>query len=470
MNSGVNSIEMRIAKFNEICGNNNVITKTELMSTYLTDWRKRYTGRAIAILFPENTKQIVAIIKYCQQEKIAITPQGGNTSTCGAATPLTNHTAHQIIINLARMNRVIEIDSENSSITVEAGCTLQMVQELAAEHNLYFPLTLASQGSCQIGGNLATNAGGIQVLKYGMMRDLTLGLEVVLANGDIIQSNHKLRKNNTYLDLKQLFIGSEGTLGIITNATLKLFPAPVSYLTFMLPLDNLALALNFLARLRQNYSNNVSAFEIIKGDSQKLYNQQFPDAKLSFTANWLLLAELEINADFSLDNFTQLLESIDINLDNVLIASNDKQRKDLWLIREHIPLAEKAYGYAVKHDISLPLGKIEEFLVTNMPKLKQIEDDGYFSIFGHLGDGNLHYNFGKKGATLAETESLEERISEIVYQDVVNLGGSIAAEHGIGISKKKWFKKHLPAESLQLLQTIKNQLDPSNLFNPGKIF
>ena len=469
MNSGVNSIETHITKFSEICGNNNIITKAELMSAHLTDWRKRYTGIAIAILFPENTTQIVAIVKYCQQQKIAITPQGGNTSTCGAATPLANHSHFQIIINLTRMNKIIEIDRVNSSITIEAGCTLQMVQEIAIRHNLYFPLTLASQGTCQIGGNIATNAGGTQVLKYGMMRDLTLGLELVLPNGNIIQSNHKLRKDNTYLDLKQLFIGSEGTLGIITSATLKLFPAPVNYLTFMLPVESLTLALDLLGKLRQNYLNNVSAFEIIKEDSQILYNQQFPDAKLPFTANWLLLAELEINNDFSLDNFTQLLEGIGINLDEVLIASNDRQRKDLWLIREHIPLAEKAYGYAVKHDISLPLGKIEEFLTTNMPKLTRIEADGYFSIFGHLGDGNLHYNFGKKGASLVETELLEERVSELVYQDVTDLGGSIAAEHGIGIAKKKWFKKHTPSENLQLLQTLKNQLDPLNLFNPGKI-
>lgn len=467
--SNNNFTEMHLAKFHEICGNNSVVTKPELMSAHLTDWRKRYTGSAIAILFPENTPQIVAIIKYCQQQKIAITPQGGNTSTCGAAIPLANHTAPQIIINLSRMNKVIEVDKVNSSITVEAGCTLQMVQEVAASHNLYFPLTLASQGTCQIGGNLATNAGGTQVLKYGMMRDLTLGLEVVLPNGNIIQNNHKLRKNNTYLDLKQIFIGSEGTLGIITRATLKLFPLPVNYLTFMLPVEKLATALTLLEKLKHYYLNNVSAFEIIKDDSQKLYNQQFPDAKLPFTANWLLLAELEINADFNLDNFISLLESIGIKPDDVLIASNDKQRRDLWLIREHIPLAEKSYGYAVKHDISLPLGKIEEFLITNVPKLTQIEADGYFSIFGHLGDGNLHYNFGKKGASLAETEALEEQVSQIVYQDVINFGGSIAAEHGIGIAKKKWFKKYTPVENLQLLQVLKNQLDPLNLFNPSKI-
>ncbi|AUR52152.1 FAD-binding oxidoreductase [Aquella oligotrophica] len=467
--SSHNFTETHLAKFREICGNNNVVTKPELMSAHLTDWRKRYSGNAIAILFPENTSQIVAIIKYCQHQKVAITPQGGNTSTCGAATPLANHTAPQIIINLARMNKVIEVDRVNSSVTIEAGCTLQMVQEIAASHNLYFPLTLASQGTCQIGGNLATNAGGTQVLKYGMMRDLTLGLEVVLPNGNIMQNNHKLRKNNTYLDLKQIFIGSEGTLGIITRATLKLFPLPVNYLTFMLPVEKLVTALTLLEKLKHYYLNNVSAFEIIKDDSQKLYNQQFPDAKLPFTANWLLLAELEINADFNLDNFISLLESIGINPDDVLIASNDKQRRDLWLIREHIPLAEKAYGYAVKHDISLPLGKIEEFLATSMPKLRKIEADGYFSIFGHLGDGNLHYNFGKKGASLTDTEALEEQVSQIVYQDVINFGGSIAAEHGIGIAKKQWFKKYTPVENLELLQTLKKQLDPLNLFNPSKI-
>jgi len=459
-----------IKELENICGISNIISNHTQMSSYLTDWRNRYMGNAIAVAFPKNTQEIETLVKYCLNNHIAITPQGGNTSTCGGATPFTNYEKPQIIINLARMNKAIEVDKINQSITVEAGCTLEQVQLAAEKHGLYFPLCLASQGSCQIGGNIATNAGGVHVLKYGMMRDLTLGIEAVLANGKFINLDSKLRKNNTYLDVKQLLIGSEGTLGIISKATLKLYPIPFDLITFLIGINNLDQALSLLSLLRGSYLNNVCAFEIIKKDSQDIYNKYFSAEPLPFTAEWLILGELEINADFNLDSFISLIDSIRISLEKTSIASSIKERQYLWSIREKIPLAEKQHGYAVKHDISLPLGKIDEFLSINMPKLTNAVPNGYFSIFGHLGDGNLHYNLGINGASKEDVEKLEELISPIVYNDVVALKGSIAAEHGIGQAKKYWFQRFCPAENYQLLKAIKELLDPYYLFNPGKIF
>jgi FAD/FMN-containing dehydrogenase len=454
----------------QICGQDNVIDNPQLTNPYTTDWRKRYHGSAIAVVFPRAQSQIQELVKFCQVQQIAIIPQGGNTSTCGAATPLSDYNKPQLIVNLQKMNKIISLDRDNYSLTVEAGCTLQQVQDYASVHGLYFPLSLASQGSCQIGGNLATNAGGVQVLKYGMIRDLTLGLRAVLANGEVLDGLTALRKDNTYLDLKQLLIGSEGTLGIITHATLKLFPIPPAYCTLMFPVSSIAQALQLLKQLKTYYTNNVSAFEIIKHDSWQIYQNYFDFKHEICNAPWSIICEIEVNNDFVLENLLILLEQNEIDLNQSVIASSENERQLLWQLREQIPLAEKQYGYAAKHDISLPLSQIEEFVTINSAKLKEIEPHGYFSIFGHLGDGNLHYNFGLAGADSQQISELEQLVNPLVYQDVIAHGGSISAEHGIGQSKKKWFQQFCDPASYQLMQQFKQQLDPLNLLNPGKIF
>ena len=454
----------------QICGQENVIDNPQLTNPYVTDWRKRYHGSAIAVVFPHTQLQIQELVRFCLAQQIAIIPQGGNTSTCGAATPLSDYIKPQLIINLQHMNKILSLDRDNYSLTVEAGCTLQQVQEYASAQGLYFPLSLASQGSCQIGGNLATNAGGVQVLKYGMIRDLTLGLRAVLANGEVLDGLTALRKNNTYLDTKQLLIGSEGTLGIITHAVLKLFPIPPAYCTLMFPVSGIAQALQLLQQLKTYYTNNVSAFEIIKRDSWQIYQNYFDFKHEICDAPWSVICEIEINNDFVLENLLTLLEQNEIDLSQSIVASSENERQFLWQIREQIPLAEKQYGYATKHDISLPLSQIEDFVTINIAKLKKLEPQGYFSIFGHLGDGNLHYNFGLAGASNSQITALEQLVNPIVYQDVIARGGSISAEHGIGQSKKHWLQQFCDPTSYQIMQQIKQQLDPDNLFNPGKIF
>lgn len=456
-----------ILALSQICGSNNLLSDAALITPYSQDWRKRYYTQALAVALPQTTLQLQQLINYCRQQQIAIVPQGGNTSTCGASVPLAGYQQPQLIINLARMNKILTLNRDNLSLSVEAGCTLQQVQNYAAAQQLYFPLSLASQGSCQIGGNIATNAGGIQVLKYGMMRDLTLGLEVVLANGNILHRLHELRKNNMYLDLKQLFIGSEGTLGIISKAVLKLYPQPKDYCTLALGVTELASAMTLLNNLRQHYLNNVSAFEIIKRDSLELYQRYFNDHWLELDHEWLIIAELETNGDFNQEQLLTILKPY--NLNNCLIASNLNERQQLWQLRERIPLAEKQHGFAAKHDISLPLNKIAEFLALNMPKLRQVAPDGYFSIFGHLGDGNLHYNFGRHDADATNIQQLEALVTPLVYADIHALGGSIAAEHGIGYTKKTWLKQYSDPTSYKLYTDLKQLLDPQQLFNPGKI-
>ncbi len=452
-----------------ICGQNNVITDSTIMASYTTDWRNRYSGVALAVVFPESHYQIESIVRLCQQFDIALIPQGGNTSTCGAATPLANYHKPQIIINLAKMNKVIDLDLKNSTIHVEAGITLAEIQSIAKKHRLFFPLSIASQGTCQIGGNLATNAGGINVLKYGMMRDLTLGLKAVLPSGATLNQLHALRKNNCYLDLKQLLIGSEGTLGIISEATLKLFPLPANHCTFMTGVEDINLAIKQLTELQRAFNNNVTAFEIIRKESQDIYNLHFPNNILALNSTWLILGEIEYSSEFNLDILENCLKSNSCDIDQAIIALNEKDRKKLWQIREHIPLAEKQHGYAAKHDISLPLSQIEAFLAINMPKLKKLVPDGYFSIFGHLGDGNLHYNFGLTNIGQSQLAKLEDIVSPIVYEDVTKLGGSISAEHGIGQSKRKWLLKFQPASNYQIFSGLKKYFDPQNLFNPGKV-
>ena len=437
-----------------------------LKQTHETDWRNKYHGKSLFVIFPKNTNDVKTIVKLCSKHNIKIVPQGGNTSTCGASVPINNNNISQIIVNLSKMNKIIEVDTENNSITVEAGCTLQQVINESQKHNLYFPLKIASQGSCQIGGNISTNAGGIHVMKYGTMRDLTLGLEAILPNGESINQLHKLRKNNTNFDFKQLFIGSEGTLGIITKAVLKLFPVPIDYTTMMIGLDTINHAITILNTLKlQNIY--PSAFEIINDSIQNIYNKYFSDKKIPITSKWVIICEIESNLNFDAGIIFESLRQISVNLNNVLLASNEDERQIIWSIRETIPIAEKIHGIALKYDISLPISNIPSFIETNKNNLQFTGLTDNIQIFGHLGDGNLHYNI-----PLPNELSLisEIKISEIVYTDLTKLGGSISAEHGIGQLKKEWFKKFYDSTSYKISKSIKELVDPINIFNPGKIF
>ncbi len=452
-----------IDRIRHIVGKNGILTSDK--KPFETDWRSRYSNPSIAVLFPETIEQISAIIKTCNIYQIGIVPQGGNTSLCGGSVPSAGDRA-QIILNLGRLNKIISIDSNNQSITVEAGCTLLAVSEYAKNHGLYFPLSMGSEGSCQIGGNIATNAGGIHVVKYGMMRDLVLGIEAIMPDGTIISQLHGLRKNNTFFDLKQLFIGSEGTLGVITKATLKLYPLPQNYFTAMCGLNDLDSACKLLNLLKQYYS--ICAFEIINLLTQQIYNKHFPPMELS--APWIILFEIETGSGFVLEELIDKLDSLTINLNSVILASNESERQHLWNIRENIPLAEKMEGFAVKHDISLPISNIDGFIKTNESNILQHYPDAQIIIFGHLGDGNLHYNIQFTNMSYTELQRIETKINQLVYTDVYKFKGSFSAEHGIGMLKKHWLSKYYDSSSYQLALSIKNLLDSENILNPGKVF
>lgn len=454
-----------INEIKSFLGSESIIIDTQLKKSYEVDWRNKFVANSVAVILPSLTYEIQQIIELCIKYNVKITPQGGNTSTCGASIPRNDGKNH-IIINLSKMNKIIEFDTQNSSITVESGCTLSQVKHYVEYLGLYFPLSIASAGSCQIGGNIATNAGGINVIKYGTMRDLVLGIEAITPDGKIINQLSKLRKNNTNFDLKQLFIGSEGTLGIITKATLKLYPYPVNYCTCILGMKSIEKCISLLTELKNNIIPN--AFEIINKTTQDIYNLYFPNNSFPLNADWIVLCEFEIHPNLEIEKLYNILNNLIQQPENIIIATNQTERNNIWNMRENIPIAEKLSGYAIKYDISLPISEVSNFIKTNYNTLKKFNLENSIIIFGHLGDGNLHYNIPLTNRILSELEV--DNLNNAVYTDVTNLKGSISAEHGIGQLKTKWFSKFCDKNSHNLGKLIKQLIDPINLFNPGKIF
>ncbi len=464
-----------ISLLQEIVGKNGIITDTLQQQTHITDWRGRYKNIALAIVFPKTTTEIINIVKLCIEKCVAIVPQGGNTSTCGGSVPCAHANTQQIVMNFSRLREEISIDNDNLSITVSAGYTLAEVQQLALQHDLYFPLSIASEGSAQIGGICATNAGGVHVIKYGTMRDLILGIEAITPDGKLITQLNTLRKNNTNFDLKQLFIGSEGTLGIITKAVLKLYPKPYDYLTILCGVANIQDAIKLLRKLQSQ--TNICAFEIIDNNTQKIHNTHFTPIPIS--ANWLILCEIELhsteishetnNEDFCAQIYN-ILESCNVDLNQTIIADNHKTRQQLWQYREQIPLAEKMNGRAIKHDIALPISKIPEFLIDCQQILINHYPECALVVFGHLGDGNLHYNVQFPKCNNECISNIEHDINQLVYNTVHKYHGTFSAEHGIGQLKPLWYLLYSDKNSYNLSLQIKRQLDRQNIFNPGKIW
>lgn len=454
-------------KINDILDSSSIICDPILKIQYETDWNNRYVETAIAVLFPSSVVQIQQIVNLCQLSNVGIVPQGGNTSKSGASVPGYINKP-QIILNLAKLNQILAIDTMNNSILVEAGCTLKAVTEAALQHDRYFPLYIASNKECQIGGNIATNAGGIHVIKYGAMRNLVFGLEVVLPNGQIINQIHQLYKNNTNFDLNQLFIGSEGTLGIITKASLKLSPKPQGYCAVMLGLTSLDAAVVLLRQLQAKY--DVCAFEILNKEVQQLYSRELIKHPIPVTNEWVILFELEVDNWFHKEELEGWLQSCGIKSDQIRLAINETERDYLWFIRENIALVQKNAGLAIKHDISLPIDKISLFIKINQQRLESLKLNVAILVFGHLGDGNLHYNIQFYGFDSQVLQQVKQHINKIVYEDVMELGGSISAEHGIGQFKKDWFYKYYDKESYNLALALKKVIDPANILNPSKIF
>ena len=457
-----------------LLGRANVLASPAEMAPYLVDWRGRFRGAAACVVRPASTADVSAVVCACAQAGAPIVPQGGNTSLCGGATPDSGGSA--VIVNLSRMNRIRAIDPSNNTITVEAGCVLTALQAAAAEAGRLFPLSLAAEGSCQIGGNLSTNAGGVQVLRYGTTRELALGLEVVLPSGEIWHGLRGLRKDNTGYDLKHLFIGAEGTLGIITAAVMKLFPLPPALATAWLALESPASAVQLLGELQATFGPALTACELVSDISLGLVLKHIPGTLPPLASSpWYLLIELANGGEESI-----LRDALEVFLANALtqgaitdavLAQSSAQAKRLWALREHIGEAQKIEGLSIKHDISVPISCIPEFIERADQALKQAFPDIRIVAFGHIGDGNLHYNQSKSEAgENAAFVAAQPEAKHIVYELVHAFGGSISAEHGIGQLKRDELLRYKNPVEMAMMRTIKKALDPQGLMNPGKIF
>ena len=457
-----------------IVGAPHCLTADADMAPYLTDWRGRYTGWARAVVLPADTAQVAAVVRACAAAGCAMVPQGGNTGLCGGATPLADGAS--VVLNLSRLRRIRHVDAANNALCAEAGVPLALVQQAALDADRFFPLSLASEGSCEVGGVISTNAGGVQVLRYGNTRELVLGLEVVLPDGQVWDGLRALRKDNTGYDLKQLFIGAEGTLGIVTAATLKLFARPRAVVTAWLAVASPAAAVQLLGRLRAAVGDRVTAFELISRVSLDLVFQHIPGTRdpLGQPSPWYVL--LELSDTVAGDALAGLLETelaatiAEGRVTDGAIATSESQAQALWQLRENISEAQKRDVVSIKHDISVPVSAIPDFLEAAGATLAAAYPGLRVVCFGHLGDGNLHYNLsrplnGENDAFIARTEE----VNRIVYDAVKARGGSISAEHGIGQLKRALLPDYKPAVEIDLMRRIKQAFDPRGLMNPGKV-
>ncbi|MCO5399043.1 FAD-binding oxidoreductase [Ralstonia soli] len=463
-----------LSTLHSIVGAANVLTG-DACAEYESDWRRRAHGKARCAVRPGCTAEVAEVVRACAQAGVPIVPQGGNTGLVEGSVPDTS--GEQIILSLRRMQAVRTIDPANMTITVEAGCVLQTLQEVAHEAGLLFPLSLGAEGSCTIGGNLATNAGGTQVVRYGNARELCLGLEVVLADGQIWEGLQGLRKDNTGYDLRNLFIGSEGTLGIITAATLRLYPQPAAQLTAWAAVPSLQAATALLALSHRHLSAALTGFEVMSQEGLRLVDQHYAHLRVPMWREtpWCVLLEASDSESeaHARAQFEHLLETAmeDGIVTDAIIAENIRQAHDLWHIRESITLAQAAEGPNIKHDVSVPISRIPEFVTQTDAQLQALAPGLRLINFGHLGDGNLHYNVQPPaGADAAAFIAAHEAaIGDVVYRSVHRFGGSISAEHGIGTLKRDQLPLYKPPVALQLMHTIKQALDPQCLLNPGRV-
>ena len=457
-----------------LVGAPHVLTEGDL-SAYEMDWRKRIQGKALCVVRPGSTEQVAAVVKACAAAGVSIVPQGGNTGLVVGSIP--DDSGRQVLLSLQRMNAVRAVDGENLTITVESGCVLQNLQQAAEQAGYLFPLSLGSEGSCTIGGNLSTNAGGTQVVRYGNTRELCLGLEVVTAQGDIMQGLTGLRKDNTGYDLRDLFIGSEGTLGIITAATLKLFPLPAASLTAWAAVPSMRDAVKLLGLAHQHLGAGLTGFEVMGQFALSLVDKHYPQLRVPLFKEtpWCVLLE---NADSESEEhvrsrFEALMETAFEHgcVTDAVVAESLSQARNLWHIRESITLAQAEEGLNIKHDISLPVSAIPAFVEATDAELTREIPGVRLVDFGHLGDGNLHYNVQapEGGDTKVFLETQEERVNHIVYQNVRRFNGSISAEHGVGSMKVDSLPDYKDPTALALMATLKRALDPHNTLNPGRV-
>ena len=437
------------------------------IAPHLIEWRGKYQGRAPLMLLPKTTAQVSAILAICNETRTPIVPQGGNTGLVGGQIPLHG----EVLLSLARMNAIRHVDT--ASLTAEAGVILADAQAAARRHERYFPLSLASEGSCTIGGNLSTNAGGVNVLRYGNARELVLGLEVVLADGRVLDMLRALRKDNTGYDLKQLFIGAEGTLGVITAAVLKLFPQPETAETAFVAVRDPAAAVELLARLQQATGGMISAFELMPRIGLDFVLAHIPQTAdpLSAPSPWYVLVEAAGSASLKETVETALGGAIDSGLaTDAAIATSETQRAALWRLRESLSEAQKPEGASIKHDVSVPVKDIAEFLRRGCALAEKTIPGARPVPFGHLGDGNIHFNIsvpkgGDNEAFLARWSELSRAVHDLVHA----FGGSISAEHGIGVMKRDELPRYKSAAEMDVMRALKRMMDPNGILNPGKV-
>ena len=455
-----------------------LITDTADQEPFLVDWRRRYFGRALAVALPDSVEDVAAVVRWCAERRVPIVPQGGNTGMSGAATP--DDSGRAVVLSLARLAKVRAIDTVNNSITAEAGCTLDAVRQAAAGAGRLFPLSLPSEGSCTIGGNLATNAGGTAVLRYGNSRELCLGLEVVTAEGEVWNGLRGLRKDNTGYDLRDLFVGSEGTLGVITAATMKLYPQPAAQITAIAAVDDPHAALRLLEMAQGKLGSSLTAFELISDLCLELVARYFPDCQKPFrqASPYVVLletsdSESEAHANAAFESLMEAALEAGIVSDAV-VAQSLAQSQSMWKLRELVSEAQSAEGKNIKHDISVPISSIGTFIDETSALIELAFPGIRMVVFGHLGDGNLHYNVSPPvDRTGAEHEDwfigLQPAINLLVHDAVAAANGSISAEHGLGQLRRDEAARYKSPVEKALMRKLKAAFDPLGIMNPGKV-
>jgi FAD/FMN-containing dehydrogenase len=458
----------------EILAPDEILTAPPDIAPFLTDHRNLYHGRALAVVVPRTVEQVSRVARFCNIQRIGLVPQGGNTGYCGGATP--DDSAEQVVISMRRLNHIRSVDPLNYSLVAEAGCILADVQRAADDVERFFPLSLGSEGTCQIGGNLSTNAGGLSVLRYGMMRDLVLGLEVVLADGRVFSSLSALRKDNTGYDIKSLFLGAEGTLGIITAASVKLFPKVRASATAFAAVRDVRSAVDLLARLREASGDRVSSFELIPRVGIDLTTRHIPGVTdpLQKPYAWYVLCELTSARgaealELVMEEALASAMEDSLVLDAVL-SRNERERAALWKIRETIPEAQRIDGASLKHDISVSITAIPQFVEQASAWVEANVPDGRLVVYGHVGDGNLHFNLNQAPASHRDAFLAREPVIKRALHDLVReFCGSFSAEHGIGQLKVDELERYASPVELDLMRAVKHALDPNGVLNPGKV-
>jgi FAD/FMN-containing dehydrogenase len=454
------------------CFEGPMFTDDQEVAPFLIDWRRQWVGRSAAVVQPNSVDGVASIVRWCQSHQVAVVPQGGNTGLSGGATP--DQSGRSVVLSLVRLNQIRAIDPVNNTITVDAGCTLEEVQVAASMAGRYFPLSLAAGGTCTIGGNLATNAGGTGVLRFGNARDLCVGLEVVTAAGEIWKGLRGLRKDNTGYDLKDVFIGSEGTLGVITAAVLKLFPRPDKVLCGVLAVPSVEAAVQALGVAQDVCGHTLTGFELFSDACVELVHRHTSKVRnpVSTSSPWFVLIELQLPKGHSDTILEQVIEQLVEQglVSDAAVASSQQQVQAFWALRENISEAQGAQGPTVKHDVSVPISSIAEFVADALEQCGRLFPHALPVVFGHLGDGNLHFNFSvPETSDPCAAQQLLSELNRVVHDAVRARHGSISAEHGLGVLRRDEAARDRDPVETQLMLAIKGALDPAGIMNPGKV-